>query len=171
MKLKIFAAFAATIMVTASCGILGGAASNAGTAGAASKATGIGAALAGIYTQYKTDGKLDLTNLTTIINIASVLNDLKGIKGATTNALQSADFVNGLISGSKNLVNQANSASIVSGLTTLAGLDLSSITNAANKINKGTEEAAQAAVGKINTTSDQMTTAINALSGIMKAFK
>lgn len=169
MKLKVFAALAVTVLMASSCGLLRS--SSAGTSGGTTSGSSIGGALASIFTQYKTDGKLDLSNLSNILNIATILNDLKGMKNSGVAALQSSDFINGLIAGSNNLVNKANSGKVIDGLTTLAGLDLTALTSAANKITKGSEEAAQKAVDQINTSSVQVQAAVNSLDGIIKALK
>lgn len=169
MKLKVFAAFAATIMLAASCGTLGSSASSASSKNTVGSR--IGAALAGLYTQYKTDGKIDLGNLANIINIAQILTDLKGATNTANGLLQNSEFLTGLISGSQNLVNQNNSGSIVNNLATLAGLDLSAFTKAANKAAAGSEQAAQQAVTQVSASPEQIAAAVTSLSNIFKAFK
>ena len=72
MKIKSLIVAAAAIIVTAaSCGLLKSAASTALSAGSS-----VGSALASIYAQYKADGKIDLSNLGNIINIATIANNL-----------------------------------------------------------------------------------------------
>jgi hypothetical protein len=56
-------------------------------------------------------------------------------------------------------VNKDNSASILSGLTTLSKLDLSSITTAAEN-----EQA-------VNATAQNVSAAVNAITGILNQFK
>lgn len=84
--------------------------------------------------------------------------------------LQDSEFVNGLIAGSNNLINQANSSKIVSGLSTLSQLDLSALTTAAKQIGNQGSEAAQSAVSQI-ANSDQMTAAVASLNNIFKSLK
>ena len=82
-----------------------------------------GAALLSLYTNYKAAGRLDLTNASNIQNILVIANNIKGLKEQknTTN------FLSGLISGSKNLVNTGNATGALSALGNLSTLDLSSL--------------------------------------------
>ena len=104
-----------------------------------------GAALKGLYTQYKTDGKLDMANLTNIMNLATLANNVKDLKGQTNKSAFYKDFATGLVSGSGNLVTSANTSSVMSGLTSLVNnVDLSALQGKAtdvvsNVTTKGTE--------------------------------
>lgn len=82
-----------------------------------------GIALLSLYTQYKTTGKIDFSNATTIQNILSLATNIKGLKEQKN----TTSFLSGLISGSKNLVNNNNSATALSALGNLSTLDLSEI--------------------------------------------
>ena len=158
MKIKSLIVAAAAIIVTAaSCGLLKSAASTALSAGSS-----VGSALASIYAQYKADGKIDLSNLGNIINIATIANNLGIFKKNANEATPVSvidQFTKGLVDGSANLVNKDNSASILSGLTTLSKLDLSSITTAAEN-----EQA-------VSATAQNVSAAVNALNGILSQFK
>lgn len=82
-----------------------------------------GAALANLYSQFKKDGKLDMTNpanITNTVTLASNVKDLSKTKDVSS-------FVNGLISGSKNLINDSNVSSVLSALESISKLDLKSI--------------------------------------------
>ena len=87
-----------------------------------------GAALKALYTQYKADGKLNITNLTNIANITTLASNVNGLKGQTDKSSFYKDFAIGLVAGSNNLVTEDTSASVMSGLTSLANnVDLSNI--------------------------------------------
>lgn len=82
-----------------------------------------GAALAKLYSQFKKDGKLDLANPANITNtviLASNITNLAKTKDVSA-------FTSGLISGSKNLVNDSNVSSVLSALESISKLDLKSI--------------------------------------------
>lgn len=188
MKFKFFAALAATIAMTASCGIMSNSGSSLSNMG---KSSGI--ALASLYSQYRADGRVDMKNLNNIINIATIVNDLQTAKSQDEKSLQSDDFVSGLITGSMQLVNQKNSTSVLDNLATIAKLNLSEITNAAATATAATAAAANntataaantaataaaatdsavtSAINKINTTTSNVTTALNAFGNIFNAFK
>lgn len=165
MKLRtIIVAVAALILTATSCSILKGNSSSASSSG-----NSVGGALTSIYTQYKKDGKIDLTNLSNIINLATIANNIGLLKGAAdtaasaaTNSLES--FVGGLISGSGNLVNASNSSSVVGSLTKLAGLDLSSIINAGN-------QAATDAATTLSSNAAGVASAVGTLTSIFKQFE
>lgn len=87
-----------------------------------------GAALKALYTQYKADGKLNISNLTNIANITTLASNVKGLKGQTDKTTFYKDFAAGLIAGSNNLVTEDTSSSVMSGLTSLANnVDLSNV--------------------------------------------
>lgn len=89
-----------------------------------------GAALRALYTQYKADGKLNISNLTNIANITTLASNVKGLKGLTDKSAFYKDFAAGIITGSNNLVTEDTSGSVMSGLTSLANnIDLSNVTS------------------------------------------
>lgn len=107
-----------------------------------------GKALKALYTQYKADGKkLDMGNMSNILNLASLATSINGIKGQKSNSAFYKDFTKGMILGSTNLVNNSNSSSVMSGLGSLANLDLSSLTSTAAELAK--QKAEDAAKSKI----------------------
>ncbi len=95
-----------------------------------SNGTSAGAALLGLYTQYKADVKFDLGNASNISNLITLANNVKGLKNGTAKT-DTSSFLTGLISGSKNLVNNNNSTSVLNSLSSIANLDLSSLGTAA----------------------------------------
>lgn len=130
MKLtKIFAA-AALVLMTASCGVLGSGSTqsvSAGTTGGQAS----GAALKNLYTQFQADGKLDVTNISNVVNLATLANGIQGLKNQDDKSAFYADFAKGLVLGSGNLISNTTAPSITNTLSGLANTDLSALTNAA----------------------------------------
>lgn len=176
-RILCFVAAAALLLMTSSCGVLNSsnASSLANTAvGALSSITGnaqsagrtSGAALKDLYTQYKNGGnKLDLSNGTTLANLASLITGISGLKNTTDKNAFYTDFASGLILGSTSLVNSNNANSILNTLTSMSNLDLSQITGAAAKAATG------AAAAALNTNSGNVASALGSLSSIFSLFK
>lgn len=165
--IRLFLLSLATTMIVSSCSILslGSAQQPVSNTDAGINA---GTALAAIFGQYKKDNnKIDLGNLANIINIATIANNL-GLFGKSLTDDASAAFTQGLIQGSKNLVNKSNASAVLSGLQTLASTNLNQFTKAATK---ATTDASAAALQQIDATSNQVNTAVTALSGILSALK
>jgi hypothetical protein len=86
-----------------------------------------GTALKAIYAQYKLDGKkLNMDNANNLLNVASLASSVKNLK--SSDLTYKKDYAKGLIFGSNSLVTDSNSSSVLSGLTSLANLNLSSLT-------------------------------------------
>ena len=150
MKLNAIIAAAAALLLATSCGIFG---AGNGTQTPTGSGQASGAALRNLYTQYKTDGKIDMTNINNLLNLAALSQCIGELKDAGTvdKSDYLREFATGLILGSNNLVNQNNSTPVVSGLTNLAGINLNSVTTAAasllaNGITTANAQAQQAAV-------------------------
>ena len=130
MKLtKIFAA-AALVLMTASCGVLGSGSTQATSAGTTGGQAS-GAALKNLYTQFQADGKLDVTNINNVVNLATLANGIQGLKNQDDKSAFYADFAKGLVLGSGNLISNTTAPSITNTLSGLANTDLSALTNAA----------------------------------------
>ena len=87
-----------------------------------------GAALKSLYGQYKVDGKLDMSNLSNIMNLTTLATNVQGLKGQTDKSAFYKDFASGLILGSGSLVTAKNSSNVMSGLTSLVNnVDLSGL--------------------------------------------
>ena len=169
-------ALAASVMHAASCGVLpqGAAATTPMSGGLLNASSGknAGSALFGLYSQYKTDGKLDLSN---IINLATLASNCQGLKNTTADT---GSFLGGLISGSGKLVNQNNGSLVLEGLKKVASANLNSINNAAStyaanaagKAAGAVNVAADKAVSTVNANASGVTSAITALSSIFNAF-
>lgn len=130
MKLNAILAAAVALLLATSCGIFG---AGNGTQTPTGSGQASGAALRNLYTQYKTDGKIDMTNINNILNLAALSQCIGELKdaGKVDKSEYVKEFATGLILGSNNLVNQTNSTPVVGGLTNLAGINLSSVTTAA----------------------------------------
>lgn len=130
MKLNAILAAAAALLLATSCGIFG---AGNGTQTPTGSGQASGAALRNLYTQYKADGKIDMTNINNILNLAALSQCIGELKdaGKVDKSDYVKEFATGLILGSNNLVNQTNSTPVVGGLTNLAGINLSSVTTAA----------------------------------------
>lgn len=133
--------------------------------------TSAGAALLSLYTQYKADKKIDLSNPKTISSLVTLASNIKGLEKLKN----TSSFVSGLISGSKNLVNTGNSGTVLNSLKSIAGLDLSSLAStAASTAAKG---AASKLLSKLGgktaaaspTPSADATSAANILSSLFQS--
>ena len=79
-----------------------------------------GMALLSLYKQYKSNGKLDLTNASNITSLLSLASNIKGLKSGDNNT----SFLSGLMQGSSNLVNKSNSSTVLNTLSSLAGMNI-----------------------------------------------
>lgn len=127
---KIFAAVAVAVLF-ASCGSVGGMAT--GTSTASTNGQSSGAALKSLYSQYKTDGKIDVSNINNVMSMVALANGIQGLKGMDDKSAFYRDFAAGLILGSNNLISNNNSSAITGLLGGLANQDLSALTGAASK--------------------------------------
>ena len=143
---------------------------------ATSEGQAAGVALKALYGQYKTDGKLDMSNLTNLMNLAALATSVQNLKGQTDKTTFYKDFVKGLITGSNTLVNENNSTSIMSGLQNLVNnVDLSGLTASAEEKAESaaatlTEKLAGASE-KANTAVENATEIAGAVTNILNLFK
>jgi hypothetical protein len=143
---------------------------------ATSEGQAAGVALKALYGQYKADGKLDMSNLTNLMNLAALATSVENLKGQTDKTTFYKDFVKGLITGSNNLVNENNSTSIMSGLQNLVNnVDLSGLTASAEE---KAESAAATLTEKLTGASEKANTAVEnateiagAVTNILNLFK
>lgn len=138
---KIFGVIAVTALCVFvnSCGVLG---LGAGTGTGSKKGQASGAALKSLYSQYSTDGRVDLSNLNNVISMAQLVNGIQGLKGIDDKSSFYRDFAAGLILGSDNLVTKTTSNPVTGTLATLVnGTDLSALAAA------GVAAAAQSSAG------------------------
>lgn len=131
-----------------------------------------GAALKALYGQYKTDGKVDMSNLNNIINLATLANNIKQLKGQTDKSAFYKDFAAGLITGSNNLVTSKNSTSVMSGLTNLVNnVDLSGLTSKAASASSAASAALSGAASKADTAIDNANEIASSVTNILNLFK
>ena len=135
-----------------------------------------GAALKALYTQYKADGKLDMGNLTNLMNLTTLATNVQGLKGQSDKGTFYKDFASGLVLGSSNLVTSTNSTSVMSGLTNLvenedlSGLTASAEEKAQSAASTLTEKLAGAS-DKANTAVENATEIAGAVTNILNLFK
>ena len=131
-----------------------------------------GAALKALYGQYKADGKVDMSNLNNIINLATLANNIKQLKGQTDKSAFYKDFAAGLITGSNNLVTSKNSTSVMSGLTNLVNnVDLSGLTSKAASASSAASAALSGAASKADTAIDNANEIASSVTNILNLFK
>ena len=135
-----------------------------------------GAALKALYTQYKADGKLDMGNLTNLMNLTTLATNVQGLKGQSNKSAFYMDFVKGLVTGSNNLVTESNSTSVMSGLTNLVNnVDLSGLTaSAEDKAQSAAATLTEKLTGaseKANTAVENATEIATAVTNILNIFK
>ena len=104
--LSIVAAIALSAVITTSCGLT----NSVANATPSSSGSTTGQALLGLFTQYMTDGKLDLNNLSNLINIATIASSIQTLKGNSDNQSLLATFASGLMKGTNNTVSSSNSS-------------------------------------------------------------
>lgn len=131
-----------------------------------------GAALKSLYTQYKADGKMDMSNLTNIMNLVTLANNVQGLKGQDDKTAFYKDFASGLILGSGSLITQTNSTAVMTGLTDLvSNVDLSGLTTAATSATAKAATAVNAATSKAGTAVENATEIAESVSSILNLFK
>ena len=143
---------------------------------ATSNGQAAGAALKALYTQYKADGKLDMGNLTNLMNLTTLATNVQGLKGQSNKSAFYMDFAKGLVLGSNNLVTENNSTSIMSGLQNLVNnVDLSGLTaSAQDKAQSAASSIADKLTGaseKANTAVENATEIAGAVTNILNLFK
>lgn len=111
------------------------------TAGAA-----CGSALLALYTQYKTDGKIDLTNPTNLLHLATLAGSSSQLKANSNNKPYFQDFAKGTISGSRNAVTASITNKLLNSLSTV---NLSSLKQQSTKVSQ-TTEAVSSVVNLLN---------------------
>lgn len=136
-----------------------------------------GTALKALYGQYKTDGKLDMTNTTNISNIVTLVSNIKGLTSESSTDNTAKTFLSGLISGSNELVNSSNSNSVLSTLGSIANLDVESLAKSAassaatSATNKLLSRLSEKAPATLTGTGTAASTATNALTTLFSSLK
>ena len=146
--------------MTTSCGIFG-IGTNNGSASVSGQASG--AALKSLYSQYKTDGQIDVTNLNNIIMLAQLSNGIQGLKGVDDKSEFYNQFAEGLILGSDRLVTKNTASTVTSTLQSLANsTDLSTIAAAGVLAAAGAEQTGQQTAQSAQQTVQETTSQVQA---------
>lgn len=149
----------AICLMTASCGILG-VGTKSGSASVSGQASG--AALKSLYSQYQTDGQIDITNLNNILMLAQLSNGIQGLKGVDDKSEFYSQFAQGLILGSDRLVTKNNANTITGTLQSLAsGTDLSTIAAAGVLAAAGAEQTGEKTTQTAKQTVQETTTQVS----------
>ena len=150
----------AMCLMTASCGIFGIGTKN-GSASVSGQASG--AALKSLYSQYQTDGQIDITNLNNIIMLAQLSNGIQGLKGVDDKSEFYNEFAQGLILGSDRLVTKNTASTVTNTLQSLAsGTDLSTIAAAGVLAVAGAEQTGEQTTQTAKQTVQETTTQVTA---------
>ena len=154
-----FTACLAICLMTASCGILG-VGTKSGSASVSGQASG--AALKSLYSQYQTDGQIDITNLNNIIMLAQLSNGIQGLKGVDDKSEFYSQFAQGLILGSDRLVTKNTASTVTNTLQSLAsGTDLSTIAAAGVLAAAGAEQTGAQTTQTAKQTVQETTTQVS----------
>ena len=163
MKLiKYIAAAVASIMLLSSCSVLKNVTSSASGTG-----SNTGSAIASLYKILMSSGsldlsKLDLGDITNIINIGKILTGANALTGATQE--YATDFATGLISGSSKLINNSNVQAVLGALKTLSKVDTSAVSQAATAAANGTAT-------QLSTSTAGVAQTLSSLGSIFKAIQ
>ena len=129
---------------------------------ATSNGQAAGAALKALYTQYKADGKIDLSNINNIMNLAALANNVKDLKGKTNKSAFYKDFAAGLVTGSNSLVTSSNSTAVMNGLSNLVNnVDLTALQGKATDVVSNVTTKGTAALENANQIATSVTSILN----------
>ena len=112
------------------------ASSNTTNSAAYTAGSACGGALLALYTQYKTDGKIDLSNPTNLIHLATLAGSSANLKANLKDNDYYQGFANGTVFGSKETI---STSSVTNVLNSLSGIDFSSINKKAEAATQTTE--------------------------------
>ena len=130
-----------------------------------------GAAVKALYTQYKADKKLDMTNLSNIANIAKLANGINGIKTNLKDSSYKKDYTKGLVLGSSNLVTNSNSSSVLSSLSSLSDVDFSALTGKASSAASTTAKKTSETLQKASQAATQTKEIADSVTSLLNLFK
>jgi len=132
---------------------------------ATSNGQAAGAALKALYTQYKADGKIDLSNINNIMNLAALANNVKDLKGKTNKSAFYKDFAAGLVTGSNSLVTSSNSTAVMNGLSKLVNnVVLTALQGKASEVVENVTTKGSAALEDAN----QIATSVSSILKLLK---
>lgn len=157
--LKYIAAAVVALSLLSSCSVI----KNVAASDPLSSGKYTGQAISALYQVLQKTGVIDLSNITNIINLGSILT---GATSATkTNQSFVETFTKNLISGSKGLVTNSNVGGVINGLQTLANMDTSAIAQAA------TTAAMTGKVPALSNSDSSVSGTINQLTSILNLLK
>lgn len=132
---------------------------------ATSNGQAAGVALKALYTQYKADGKIDLSNINNIMNLAALANNVKDLKGQTSKSAFYKDFAAGLVTGSNSLVTSSNSTAVMNGLSKLVNnVDLTALQGKASEVVENVTTKGSGALEDAN----QIATSVSSILKLLK---
>lgn len=144
-KLSMVAAALAAVLMLAACGSMKQTASNSA---AYTSGQNVGNALHSLYTQYKTVGKIDMSNAATLLNIASIASSYNTVKANLKDKSFYGDFAGGIIKGSLGMISTSTVDKVIS---TIGSTDLSEVTNAVNNNTNKVANTANNVASSFNT--------------------
>lgn len=166
MKRTFFVLSVSAALLLSSCGFLKNSTSTStsttsttttSSADAVQAGKAAGNAMDALYTQYKTDGKLDMKNIMNIANMVSLVGAAQQLKDNKSDSSFRQGFIQGIIANSVN-VDKTNAETITDQLTDFvsSNVNTDSLTSALQKGQSATTEVQNAA---------------NSVSNILNLFK
>ncbi|MDY6373272.1 MAG: hypothetical protein SPK91_02515 [Bacteroidales bacterium] len=139
------------IASTVMSALAGAPSSSAGQAGASA-----GTSIKNLYTNYKSAGKLDMTNMNNILNAATLATSVAQIKDNYKDKAFYKDFALGMVSSATSLITNSN---VDNTITSLKNMDLSSFQNIGSSV-----------AGTANTVANTAS-AVSSLTSLFQSFK
>lgn len=134
--------------------LAGAPSSSAGQAGASA-----GTSIKNLYSNYKSAGKLDMTNMNNILNAATLATSVAQIKDNYKDKTFYKDFALGMVSSATSLITNSN---VDNTITSLTNMDLSAFTNSS---------AATSTVSKVANTANTVANTASAVSQLTSLFQ
>ncbi len=149
-------AFAA-VSCGSTAGILGTSTSSSGVYSAGQS---VGSSIKNIYSQYKTDGKFDASNVNNLLNIATLAANYNTLKETEKSSQYYGDLIKGMIVGSSNLIQENTADQVKTGIvSSLSGVNLGTIINSAAQSaqDSNTAKNVESAVTEVSKISNSLT--------------
>lgn len=103
------------LILFAACGTLGGSkAASAPTSAAFQTGQSFGRAIKQMFSNYKNTGKINFGNPATLLSIANLAGNYSSIKSQLSDKSFYAEFIAGIIAGSREAVNKSSASSVLS---------------------------------------------------------
>lgn len=136
MKITAYIAVFIAALSFASCSSI----SNSASSNTAAKTAGTscGKVLSGLYSQYKSSGKLNMASSSTLTNVIELGACYKLLKDNRGNSAYRKSFAAGLVSGSNGLITNSKASSVISSLLSITGLgNVTSSTSSSSSVLTG----------------------------------